>query len=80
VESFAGAQAETGMMPRATYLFAVDDTIGERPVIMRTERAYSEEFVSTPHQQDILSRHNALQHAFVRNALGQNAFGEIGLL
>ena len=67
------------MMPRATHLLAVDDTVGERPVVMRTERTYGEELLSSSHQQYILSLHNALQLAAVRNAVDRNAFAEIGL-
>ena len=80
VKSLAAAQIEAGMMPWAAYLVAVDEALGERPVIMRTEGAYGKELCSAPHQQDILSPNNSLQLCSIRNALGRNALVEIRLL
>ena len=50
----AGAQIETGVMPRAAHAVAGHETFGQRAMVVAAMRADGEYFVATAHQQNLL--------------------------
>jgi hypothetical protein len=61
----AGAQAETGVMPRAPNSILDQEAVAQRPAIMRAHSADREDLLATSCQQDGLGPNMAKQHGAI---------------
>jgi len=79
-QSFARAQAETRMMPRASHFVVDDQTFAERAVVVRAVRAHCKEFSTAPDQQDLLFTHHSQKISTIRDARKRDSILQVMLL
>src|SRR5262249_17844391 len=75
---FSGAQAETGVVPRAVYCVSTHQPFGERSAIMGTGRSDREYLVAATGKQCGITPDMSADHASVGNIIERHALGEIG--
>jgi hypothetical protein len=75
---FAGAEVETGVMPRAANFIAVDDSLGERAAIVRACRPNGEIFVSHTSEEHGFSERVAEKLFAGLDCIYRDAGSEVG--
>src|SRR3546814_4310554 len=76
-KNFAGAQAETGMMPRATDCVIDEKPIAKRGAIVRAGGANCEQLVTAPDKKHLFTVRMPEQHGLVRDRCERNALGKV---
>ena len=77
-QGLAGAQAETGMVPRTANRIVDQQPFGERRAIMRADGADREQLVAAPGEQHRFAVRVPEQHGAVGNRRERDALREIG--
>ena len=74
---FAGAQAETGVVPRAADRVADHQALGQRPAVVRASRADGEEFFAPARQKHGVIPNMPGGHAALGNFAERDTLGEV---
>src|SRR5262249_8543290 len=78
MQGLAGAQVEAGVMPGAPHRVADQESLGERPVVVRAMRPDREHVRALPGKHDLLVADVAEQHAAVGELRFRDALRQIG--
>jgi hypothetical protein len=79
-EGFSRAQAETGMMPRASHGVPNDETLGKRPVVMSALCADRENLVTAAHQDHVFAIDLTESHRSISEIANRTSVSKIGFL
>jgi hypothetical protein len=78
LESLTRTQIKTGVMPRTADGATDDQALGEGPVIVRAMWRDGEDFLTRPHQENLLVANMTDERSLIRQISEGYATGEIG--
>src|SRR5262249_41287035 len=76
-QRLAGAETETGVMPRAPDGVVDDQSLGERPAVMATGRAEGAEIVTPGNEDDVVAADLAGERDAIDERFNRDTSGEV---